>query len=113
MGMVAPVQCLINAAGSNGQCNTLHCSDSTTLPSSNHLFGRVQSKPSQGCVPVDLTTPEALTFVLNGERVCALCCVDPLRWGTKLGTVKSRGPIELLRREHPSPVLGHMQSASG
>jgi hypothetical protein len=35
----SPRLCLINAASSTGQCNTIQCVDSTMLAQENHLFG--------------------------------------------------------------------------
>ena len=56
----------VSAAGSGGQCNTLHYIDSTMLSSASYLFCRVQSKPSQGNVPVDLT-------ITRGFSLCFQC----------------------------------------
>jgi hypothetical protein len=38
----------IMAAGSNGRCNTIYCTDSMMLPRRNPSFGWARSKPSQG-----------------------------------------------------------------
>jgi hypothetical protein len=50
------VQCLINAAGSTGRCNTIQCSDSAMLLRENHLFGCTRPEPSQATVPAIETT---------------------------------------------------------
>jgi hypothetical protein len=63
----------ITPAGSDGRCNTPHCIDSTMFPSGNYLFGSVQSKPSQGGVPADLTTPRAFSFCFQFRE--GLCLV--------------------------------------
>jgi hypothetical protein len=99
-------QCLINAAGSTGRCNTIPCIDSTTLPGRSDLFGCPSSKPSQGSVSADLILESDLALVFNASRARLECCVDLLRsprlsdmWGTRRNLADDRGAEGPARRK--------------
>ena len=49
-----------------------------SFPGSSNRFGCTRSKPSQPCVPADLTVAMELAFVLIANRVLPGWCVDPL-----------------------------------
>src|SRR5579863_5977523 len=80
----------ISAAGSDGRCNTLHCIDSTKRSSANDLFGRVQSKPSQDSVPIDLTGPRVFSFCFQCRIGLYLVLHRPIETTQGIGKVGTK-----------------------
>ena len=76
---MSQAQVLVSRVGSTGRCNTIETVDPTVFPRETELFGSTRSKPSQDCVPGDLTWRALLAVVFNAMRARAECCVDPLK----------------------------------
>ena len=71
-------KCPINAASSNGRCNTIQCVDSTMLPRENHLFDGTRSKPTQDSVPADLTLASDFGFCFHCKAGSSLVLHRPI-----------------------------------
>jgi len=63
--------CLINAASSDGRCNTIQRIDSAMLPWENRLFGYTRPKASQGSDPAALTLASGFGFCFQCREVQA------------------------------------------
>src|SRR5271170_1040819 len=77
--------CLISRASSTGRCNTVQCIGSAMLPRENHLFGRSQSKPSQGSVQPGLAQVSDFSFCFQCKAGSSLVLRRPIETTSVIG----------------------------